>query len=77
MKSQALNALVSLSKSAEGKADNEIQDIAQKVRDVFKGELQQGYHQVNFNASTLPSGVYFYRFESEQFVSVRKMLLIK
>lgn len=33
--SQALDALVALSKTSEGKTDNEIQDITQKIRDVF------------------------------------------
>jgi len=51
--------------------------IGEKVSEVFRGELEEGYHQVEFNASTLTSGVYFYRFESEQFVAVKKMLLIK
>jgi hypothetical protein len=51
--------------------------LGEKVAEVFKGELEEGYHQVEFNASSLPSGVYFYRFESEQFAAVKKMLLIK
>ncbi len=61
--------------------------IGEKVAEAFKGELEEGYHEVVFsaiggsassgNASSLPSGVYFYRFESEQFAAVKKMLLIK
>ena len=34
-------------------------------------------HEVNFDASNLSSGVYFYRFESKQFVAMKKMLLLK
>lgn len=33
--SQALSAIIALSKTSEGKMDNVIQDIAQQVRDVF------------------------------------------
>ena len=61
--------------------------LGEKVAETFKSELEEGYHEVVFsaiggsasggNASFLPSGVYFYRFESEQFVSVKKMILIK
>jgi hypothetical protein len=51
--------------------------LGEKVANVFNSEIEEGYHQIEFDASSLPSGVYFYRFESEQFVSVKKMLLIK
>jgi hypothetical protein len=61
--------------------------LGEKVAEAFKGELEEGYHEVVFsaiggsasggNASSLPSGVYFYRLESEQFIAVKKMLLIK
>jgi subtilisin family serine protease len=61
--------------------------LGEKVAEAFNGELEEGYHEVVFsaiggsasggNVSTLPSGVYFYRFESEQFFAVKKMLLIK
>ena len=36
-----------------------------------------GYYSVAFNASSLPSGVYYYRLESGSFVETKKMLLIK
>jgi hypothetical protein len=51
--------------------------LGERVAEAFKGELDQGYHEVNFDASNLSSGVYFYRFESKQFVNVKKMLLLK
>ena len=51
--------------------------IGEKVAEAFKGELEQGYHDVKFDASNLSSGVYFYRFESKQFVDVKKMVLTK
>ena len=51
--------------------------IGEKVAEVFKGEMEEGYHEVKFDASNLSSGVYFYRFESKQFVDVKKMVLTK
>jgi hypothetical protein len=36
-----------------------------------------GYQKVKFNASTLASGAYIYRIESDAFVQVKKMILMK
>jgi hypothetical protein len=51
--------------------------FGEKVAEVFIGELEEGYHKVEFNAVNIPSGVYFYRFESEEFNSVKKMVILK
>lgn len=51
--------------------------LGEKVSDLFKGEMEVGYHEVKFDASNLSSGVYFYRFESKEFVDVKKMVLTK
>jgi len=39
--------------------------------------LPAGEHHVQWNASTVPSGVYFYRLEAGGFVQVRKMVVTK
>jgi hypothetical protein len=36
-----------------------------------------GYHTVNFNASALTSGVYFYTISTVNFISTKKMMLVK
>ena len=36
-----------------------------------------GTHKVVWNASSMPSGVYFYRLESSNFVRTQKMILMK
>jgi hypothetical protein len=41
------------------------------------GFMRSGKHSVKFNAKDFTSGVYFYRIETDNFASTRKMLLIK
>ncbi len=51
--------------------------VGVKVATVFEGVKSAGYHQVDFNADNLASGIYFYRIASENFTAVKKMMLIK
>lgn len=51
--------------------------LGQLVETLAEGNFEAGYHKVTFNASTLPSGAYIYRIESNDFTQVRKMVLIK
>jgi len=51
--------------------------LGQLVETLAEGTYEAGYYKINFNASSLPSGMYIYRIESSDFVQVRKMLLIK
>jgi hypothetical protein len=56
----------------------EIYNIAgEKVAEIFKGELNAGYHEINFDASKLSSGIYLYRIYAKDFISVKKMVLLK
>jgi len=36
-----------------------------------------GRYEVEFNAATLPSGVYFYQLKAEEFITTKKMILLK
>jgi len=47
------------------------------VDTLVDGELGTGYHEVNFDASKLSSGVYFYQLQTDNNISVKKMILIK
>jgi hypothetical protein len=45
---------------------------------VIVNEMQQpGKYSVNFDAASLSSGVYFYKLVAGDFVSIKKMILIK
>jgi len=43
----------------------------------MNGEMPAGEHSVEFDASDLPSGVYYYRLETSAGHLSRKMLLLK
>ena len=51
--------------------------LGQKVAELVNGRQTAGIHEVNFDASKLSSGVYFYTIKANGFVSTRKMLLLK
>lgn len=51
--------------------------LGRKVATLIDGMMRAGNHQVNFNATKLASGIYFYRLKMGNKVMVRKMLLIK
>ncbi|MDR3665229.1 MAG: T9SS type A sorting domain-containing protein, partial [Ignavibacteriaceae bacterium] len=44
---------------------------------LLNGEINPGSYEINFKASKLPTGVYFYTLRANSFVSTKKMLLIK
>ncbi|MGA9364215.1 MAG: T9SS type A sorting domain-containing protein [Bacteroidota bacterium] len=51
--------------------------LGQKVATPIAGILTVGYHELNFDASKLPSGVYFYRLDSGKNSDVKKMMLLR
>ncbi|TNE68896.1 T9SS type A sorting domain-containing protein [bacterium] len=56
----------------------EIYDVTGRlVQTLVNGMRNAGYHQVQFNASNLASGLYFYRLSSKQGVVTKKLMLIK
>jgi hypothetical protein len=56
---------------------NVYNSLGQLVETLVDKEMESGYHEVNFNASRLSSGVYLYQLQSGEYVSVKKMLMIK
>jgi hypothetical protein len=51
--------------------------LGQEVAEILNGRLKEGYHEVEFEAGSLTSGIYFYRLEADKFVDVKKMIIIK
>ena len=51
--------------------------LGQKVKVIENGFKNAGNYSVNFIASDLPSGVYFYRIQAGSFVETKKMMLLK
>ncbi|MFH0736139.1 MAG: T9SS type A sorting domain-containing protein [bacterium] len=51
--------------------------LGQQVAVLLNGYLEAGFHSTQFNASQLSSGIYFYKLETDNFNSVKKMILAK
>jgi hypothetical protein len=51
--------------------------LGSEVRTLVNENLKPGVYEVEFNAADLPSGVYFYKLSSGQFVDTKKMILVK
>lgn len=52
--------------------------LGQEVMTLINNQSQtSGLHEVTFDASSLPSGIYLYRLQSENFVDAKKMILLK
>lgn len=48
-----------------------------ETKTLLNQSMQPGIYEVNFDASDLTSGVYYYRLETESFSQTRKMILLK
>jgi Secretion system C-terminal sorting domain len=51
--------------------------IGREVKRIINQQQAPGAYTIHIDASSLSSGVYFYRLETKQFTQTRKMLLIK
>jgi uncharacterized protein YdaL len=51
--------------------------LGQKVGTLVNKVQKAGRYQVTFNAAEYSSGIYFYKIESGNFSSVKKMMLTK
>ncbi|MFN3345366.1 MAG: T9SS type A sorting domain-containing protein, partial [Chloroherpetonaceae bacterium] len=56
----------------------EVYDVlGRKVMSLVNGRQEAGAYRYTLNAATLSSGVYFYRLQAGNFVSTKKMMLVK
>ncbi|HSD64057.1 MAG TPA: T9SS type A sorting domain-containing protein, partial [Ignavibacteriaceae bacterium] len=51
--------------------------LGQEVAVLVNGMVTAGLHTATFNASSLPSGAYIYKLQSNNSVMVKKMMLMK
>jgi hypothetical protein len=51
--------------------------LGREVTNLVDAQQNEGEHTVVFNASSLPSGVYFYRLKTPEKIEVKKMVLAK
>ncbi|MBL8017848.1 MAG: T9SS type A sorting domain-containing protein, partial [Ignavibacteria bacterium] len=51
--------------------------LGRKIKALTNEMLAAGTYSVNWDASDLPSGLYFYRLEGDNFAETKKMVLIK
>jgi hypothetical protein len=51
--------------------------LGEKIKTLVNEEKPAGEYEVEFDGSTLPSGVYLYQLQAGGYISVKKMLLLK
>lgn len=72
----ATNIEFSLSKLS--KVTLKVYDLSGKeIASLVNGMYNQGVYKVNWNAQSISSGVYIYRFQADNFVETKKLTLIK
>ncbi len=52
-------------------------ELGRQVNELVSEDLKAGTYEVNFDASELPSGTYFYKLTSGNFIETKRMILIK
>jgi hypothetical protein len=51
--------------------------LGEQVAELVNGEVEAGHHTVQFDASGLATGVYFYRMQAGSFADTKKLLLVR
>jgi hypothetical protein len=51
--------------------------LGREVTTLVNEKLNAGSYEVSWHASAYPSGVYFYKLETEEFTNTKKMVLLK
>ncbi|MFA7288999.1 MAG: sugar-binding protein [Melioribacteraceae bacterium] len=51
--------------------------LGERVDELINKEMEPGFHEVTWNAKSLPSGIYIYSIRTSQFNDVKKMMFIK
>jgi len=51
--------------------------VGEEVEVLVNEMMNTGFYEIEFNAATLPSGIYFYQMQAGDFVETKKMVLMK
>ncbi|MCH7964261.1 MAG: T9SS type A sorting domain-containing protein [Bacteroidetes bacterium] len=51
--------------------------VGEEVSVLVNQEVDAGFYEATFNAADFPSGIYFYKLQSDSFVETKKMVLMK
>jgi hypothetical protein len=51
--------------------------VGEEVAVLINEMMNAGFYEIEFNATTLPSGIYFYQLQAGSFVETKKMILMK
>ncbi len=72
------STLIRYETPASGQVTLKVYDVlGREVASLVDGKMSAGDHQVVWDASKFPSGVYFYRLETSGNVQIKRMLLLK
>jgi flagellar hook assembly protein FlgD len=51
--------------------------LGEAMSELVNGDMEAGYHEVQFDGKNLSSGVYFYRMQAGSYVETKKLILTK
>jgi len=51
--------------------------LGKEIKTLVNEKLQPGTHEVTFDGSNLPSGIYLYQLSAEDFIETKRMIMIK
>jgi hypothetical protein len=70
--------IISWTQPIQNKVSISVYDIlGNEVENILNREMPAGTHHINFSAKQLPSGIYFYKISSGDFIATKKMMLLK
>lgn len=51
--------------------------VGKEVATLFNDNLSAGNYEIEWNATNIPSGIYYYRLQTEDFIDTKRMVLLK
>jgi len=51
--------------------------VGEEVKLLISGQVDAGFYEIEFDATSLPSGIYFYKLQAGNYVETKKMVLLR